>query len=538
MMPPLLALFSWPAVVLVLGRTLAGPLAFILAILLGFLFLPENTSVDLPMLPALTKHSLPALAVLLFLPLFLVGDREGPHPPLFPRHWAIRIAVLALVIGAFMTVSSNGDMLFPGGGRVLRGLQTYDAFSEILSVLILILPMLLARRLLARPEHHLLLIKVICIAMLGYSLLALYEIRMSPQLNRMVYGFFPHSWVQHIRGGGFRPLVFLEHGLILALAMAMAVLAAAGLSRLDRARRSTFLGAMLWLLMTLVLSKSLGALLIALVLLPVALVLRLRTMLIVATLIAGFVMVYPMARSVGLVPVDQVEELAAGISESRAASFAFRLRNEDALLARANERPAFGWGGWGRNRIYDDETGRDTSTTDGYWIILLGTGGWVRYLSIFGLLCLPIGLLLVQARRAGIGLESGVLALMLAANLTDLIPNASLTPLTWVIAGALWGRVELGRIEERGAVPAGADAAGEGSGRREPAYRRATPPPAAGRDAAPDWRRVETVEQGGENEGPEPGDPPGSGRSGEGTPRYSRQGRQHRRRRDRETADD
>jgi len=37
-----------------------------------------------------------------------------------------------------------------------------------------------------------------------------------------------------------------------------------------------------------------------------------------------------------------------------------------------------------------------------------------------------------------------MLALMLVGNLIDNIPNASLTPLTWLLAGALWGRLELG----------------------------------------------------------------------------------------------
>ena len=39
-------------------------------------------------------------------------------------------------------------------------------------------------------------------------------------------------------------------------------------------------------------------------------------------------------------------------------------------------RPIFGWGGWGRNRVYD-EMGNDMAVTDGYWIIFFGSP-WIR----------------------------------------------------------------------------------------------------------------------------------------------------------------
>lgn len=52
----------------------------------------------------------------------------------------------------------------------------------------------------------------------------LYEVRLSPQLHRIFYGYFPHSFAQQVRGGGFRPVVFLQHGLWVAFfAMMMTV---------------------------------------------------------------------------------------------------------------------------------------------------------------------------------------------------------------------------------------------------------------------------------------------------------------------------
>ena len=35
-------------------------------------------------------------------------------------------------------------------------------------------------------------------------------------------------------------------------------------------------------------------------------------------------------------------------------------------------QPVWGWGGWGRSRVVDEQSGRDTTPTDGMWIIYLG----------------------------------------------------------------------------------------------------------------------------------------------------------------------
>ncbi len=59
-----------------------------------------------------------------------------------------------------------------------------------------------------------------------------YEIRMSPQLHTMLYGFFQHTFGQHLRYGGFRPIVFMQHGLMVGLWMAAASLAGLWLWRM------------------------------------------------------------------------------------------------------------------------------------------------------------------------------------------------------------------------------------------------------------------------------------------------------------------
>lgn len=56
--------------------------------------------------------------------------------------------------------------------------------------------------------------RFLVIAGLIYTVPMLYEIRMSPQLHTIFYGYFPHSFGQQARGGGFRPVVFMGHGLL------------------------------------------------------------------------------------------------------------------------------------------------------------------------------------------------------------------------------------------------------------------------------------------------------------------------------------
>lgn len=140
-------------------------------------------------------------------------------------------------------------------------------------------------------------------------------------------------------------------------------------------------------------------------------------------------------RGADIVPVQWVADSVASYSPERAGSFQTRIDNENALLFKARQKALFGWGGYGRNRVYDEFTGRDTSITDGTWIIIVGTYGWVGYIAAFGLLCMPMVASLF--RREKIKPATAALSLVLAINLLDLLPNSSLTPLTWLIAGSL-----------------------------------------------------------------------------------------------------
>jgi hypothetical protein len=194
-------------------------------------------------------------------------------------------------------------------------------------------------------------------------------------------------------------------------------------------------------MVTLVLSKNLGASMIVLILAPVVLLAGLRTQLIVAAAFAGMVLTYPVLRSRDLIPNTFVIETIETFSPERASSFAYRVRNEDMLLEKANEKSLLGWGSYSRGRVFN-EKGYDISITDGGWIILYGFGGWMQYTATFGLLTLPVMLIALTRRRADLTVATAGLAVTLTAQLIDLLPNSGALPIAWLITGALIGRLE------------------------------------------------------------------------------------------------
>lgn len=427
------ALFVWPVVAILLFRSLPTHRALIWTILGGYLLLPVGANVNLPAIPAFDKTSLPAFSALA-----LCLTRLRSLWELLPRGRLAKILTVVFLLCPFATVATNGDPVIIGA-TFLPGQQLYDAFSFTATHAVLIIPFLLGQRFLADERALRDLLVAVALAGLVYSLPALFEVRMSPQLHTWIYGYFPHSFAQQMRFDGFRPVVFLGHGLLTGLFFAMAFLAAAALWRGHRgSTKGRWAAAAGCLLLTLALAKAVSAWAYAALLAPVIFAGR-RLQRLVLLAVGLTVLLYPMLRGADLVPTRQIEAAAAIVSQDRADSLRYRFDNEDILLARANERPAFGWGGWGRSRVYDLETGRDISVTDGWWIIVIGQYGWVGYVAEFGLLTLPL-LLLARRRIGGPAPFAAVaLGLVLAANLLDLLPNSGITPLTWLIAGGLTG---------------------------------------------------------------------------------------------------
>lgn len=433
-------LVLWPVVTIVLFRKLPADRALIWTMLGGYLILPPSPAgFDFPLVPPLTKDTLPSLAAFA-----AVLALTRPSRPLFPENPLGRVVLGVFLLAPFPTVLTNPEPL-SYGTTFIPGLQIKDAVALMVQQFLLILPFLLARQLLVSAESQRALLVALVAAALVYTLPALVELRMSPQLNTWVYGWFQHDFWQMVRGDGYRPIVFMYHALWLSFLMVMAAVSAAALFKTEArpAMRAVWLVAVVWLMIILVLTKGYASIFYAMLLLPLVLFLGNRLQIAVAACIAVCAIAYPTLKKVDIVPIDAVLHAAAQVDAERAGSLEYRFDNEQMLQARVDQKPIFGWGSWGRNHVYNDD-GRMITITDGRWIITMGVYGWVGFLAEFFLIALPIFMIWRKSLRdpESVPPYAGPLALLLAVNLFDMIPNATLTPLTWLVAGALWGLVE------------------------------------------------------------------------------------------------
>ncbi|MAU45863.1 MAG: hypothetical protein CMP09_13765 [Yangia sp.] len=436
-----LMLAVWPVVTIVLFRRLPVDRALILSLMLGYLFLPEPPAAfDLPLAPPLVKHNIPALTAFAF-----VLWKYGPQGLILPQSPVGKLLLITFVLSPVMTAMTNTDPVF-FGQIGLPGLGIKDALALVVQQFLLVLPFLLARQYLADggAQRYFLLALMVC--GLIYSVPMLIEMRLSPQLNRWIYGYYQHLFGQSIRANGYRPVVFLYHGLWVAFFIFTSAVAALALWRLD-ARMHTFgtVAAALYLTLILVLSKSLGALIFAVGAIPMVVFFSRQMQIKVAILIGLLAIGYPVMKGTHLVPEERILAAVSQFDKERSYSLEFRFDNENVLLDRAYQKPVFGWGSWGRNQILDPVSGASLTVTDGRWIIVIGVYGWVGFLAEFGLLVLPLLLLwreAMAAREDAISPFIAPLSLLLAINIFDMLPNATLTPLTWLLAGALTGYAE------------------------------------------------------------------------------------------------
>ncbi|APZ52492.1 hypothetical protein [Salipiger abyssi] len=443
-MPNPLAYFMlaiWPLVTIALFRRLPVERALILSLMVGYLFLPEPPAAfDLPLMPPLMKHNIPALTAFAF-----CIWKYGPQGSILPQSLVGKLLLLTFILSPVMTAINNTEPVFYG--RIgLPGLSAKDALALMVQQFLLVLPFLLARQYLVSGGAQRYFLLALMVSGLVYSLLMLIEIRLSPQLNNWIYGYYQHLFGQSIRAGGYRPVVFLYHGLWVAFFIMTAAAGAFALWRQDeRLHNIKVLAAAVYLLLILLISKSLGSLILGAALIPSILFLTRLMQIKVAILIGILAIGYPIMKGAHLVPEERLLSEISSIDPERANSLDFRFTNENILLERAYEKPVFGWGSWGRNHILNPVTGEIETVTDGRWIIVIGIYGWVGFLAEFGLLVLPLVLLWresVMAGRDAISPFIGPLSLMLAINVFDMLPNATLTPLTWLLAGTLTGYAE------------------------------------------------------------------------------------------------
>jgi hypothetical protein len=433
------ALLCWPSAALLLYKFRSVTQATVWTILGGFLLLPVGVNIKFEMIPQLEKNTIPNICA-------LIGCIAVARRPvrIGRRIGLIEILIAIYIISPIVTSYLNPDPIIIGP-LVLPGVGLYDGISAAISQVMFFLSFLIGRRYLRSAADSEEILRALVLAGLVYSLPMLFEIRMSPQLHNWIYGFHPSEFLQQMRDEGFRPMVFTGHGLIASFFIMTTAVAATSLWRLKvRAVNLPPPALVAYLAGLLVLCKSSGALIYGLVAMPLVRFASVSWQLRVAVMLVTMALAFPLLRTADLFPTAALVNVASEFSQQRADSLEFRFRNEQALLERANEKFWFGWGRYGRSRVYD-EYGGDRSVTDGYWIITLGSFGFIGFLAIFLLLTIPVfyaALALKFTRSLRESIPLAALALIVAIGVVNQLPNASVNAWTLLLTGALCGRAE------------------------------------------------------------------------------------------------
>jgi len=422
-----LALYAWIPVVLLLFCVLQPRHAVITAYVAGWLFLPVF-AIDIVGLPPLGKVSASAYAVLLGAMLFDMDRLLSFRPRWFD-----------IPMGVWLCT--------PLFSSLSNGLGWYDGLSGMLAEFVLWgIPYFLGRVYFNDWQGIRELAIGVFVGGLIYVPLALVEMRMSPQFHRWVYGFHQHQFAQTIRGGGYRPMVFMQHGLACAMWLTTASVVGVWLWSSGAVKR--LFGMPMFLLvpplvLTAAVSRSAGAFLLLLAGLSVFFWAKYLRSALPLVLLIAFIPTYVALRASGAWSGQQLVDSAKSIfSEKRAASLQTRLDAENLLTDKALKRPVFGWGGWGRNRVIDEE-GRDLAITDGMWVIVLGQRGWTGLIAITLAILMPAMLYWGRCPPVWwdhpVAAAGAAFAVLLPLHMIDNLWNAMLNPIYVLVIGALMG---------------------------------------------------------------------------------------------------
>ena len=376
-----IALFGWiPFVIFYLYRRFPPQQAVIYGFILAWLFLPV-ASFSFKGIPDLTKTSGTSYAIFLAVLLYDLPRLQKLRPS-----W-IDIPLLILCISPFFSSLSNGLGMYDGASETLNRFVTWG------------MPYLIGRIYLNSAKGLRQLSTGILIGGLIYVPLCLFESRMSPQLHNLVYGYHAHSFAQTRRLGGWRPTVFMQHGLEVGLWMMAATLIGIWLWRSGTLRQ-------LWgyslnwlipiLIFTFILVRSTGAYGLLLMGLGILFLGRKMQTALPALVLSALIIIHTGFSMFGT-PFYATQLFSTleniGIPKDRIESLEFRFDNEEILSEKARKRIIFGWGGWGRSRIYERNwRGElvDVSTTDSLWIIIFGQNGMFGLIGLMGTFILPV----------------------------------------------------------------------------------------------------------------------------------------------------
>jgi hypothetical protein len=430
-----LVLFAWPCFVVALFLSMRPARAAFIAYLVGWLYLPL-VQIDLPGLPPYGKFTATSLVVL---PCILLMDLK---------------AVLRLR-PSWLDLPLIAWCLVPIPTSITNGLGLWDGISGMSDhMLTFAVPYFVGRLYLVRRENWIILGQTLVLAALSYVPLCLWEMRMSPQLHEHIYGVRGRvSWEAKESFGplAWAPAVFMNSAFEVTMLMSMAALVTFWAWRTGRLRQVLHVDIRLLVLLFIVITvlckkwSGIALMVVGLSMLGLIRFIQKRTlayMLILAPIL------YMTSFSLDIWRGEGLTETIATISEGRAQSIQTRLDNDVMFVDKALQRAGFGWGAWGRNRIYNDQ-GQDISLTDSAFGLYLGVYGIAGLASVTLLYSLPF---LAFVRRYPPRVWSWPMitlpvpfALIVALHLTDNLFNAFPNAMYPMFAGGVASMATLSR---------------------------------------------------------------------------------------------
>jgi hypothetical protein len=427
-----LVMLGWIPVVLYLFSRFPARKAVVISFITAWLFLPQAELV-LPGIPDYNKTSATCYGILLATFIFDVGRFQS-----FKFSW-VDIPMAIWCLCPFVSSMTND-------------LGAYDGFAAILDqTMTWGVPYFLGRIYLNNLEGMRQLAMGIFTGGLIYVPLCLFENRFSPQLHRIVYGGHAAAdFAQTIRLGGYRPTVFMQHGLAVGAFMMAAALVGIWLWRCKVIKQMWGMPIQ-WLagalFVTFLLARSTGA--YALIVIGLAMLFTgkyFRTALLVFITIALIgTYLYVNAGTETYFTDQLVNVMSAVFPEDRVSSVEYRFNNEELLTDKARQRLWFGWAGWGRSVVILDEQGNFT-VQDSLWVLSFGEHGAVGLASLFTSMLLPTFALFWSRYPARLWANrqvapTAVLAVMVVLYMIDCILNAMINPIYILANGGIAGIV-------------------------------------------------------------------------------------------------
>lgn len=429
-----IAMFGCIAVFLALFYFLPARQAVLASYLGAWLFLPEMTY-QMDGLPDYTKLFATSFGIMLAVFIF-----DFRRLLTFRPKWVD----IPMIIWLIVPVGASLTNELPVNSRL------YDGLSESLAQVILWgFPYFLGRIYFTKWTEIKELALGIIISGLVYSPLILLEMWQSPQLHRWVYGYHQHLFGQTQRFGFWRPMVFMEHGLMVAFwIMSVAVLSIwmwqsgtikqLEFKRLNVAIPMKYVAAFFGMLTVMMVSVN-AWLWLSTGLTVLFLSKRFNTRWITILFLLA-IPTYVTLQASGVWPSELTVDFATGLlGAERAQSLEYRYFNEEFLTARAREQPIFGWAGWNRQHV-SNEWGWHT-VADSLWVIFFGKFGAVGLASLIMTILLPAIIFVVRYPPELWGhpklAPAAAMAIILVLYMMDGMLNAMENPLFMVSAGAI-----------------------------------------------------------------------------------------------------